>query len=178
MVNQKNNHAKKGSIIAIEKAFVRLLQYQEIKEISVTKICQEAHVNRSTFYANFIDVFDLVDKLQERMMSEFTELYEYEVNEKYNSNDFLKLFRHISANKILYKTYFKLNLNLKVNIIEYDSALAKKLFNNEYLDYHSEFFRSGITAIIRKWLNNDCDLSPETMSHIIASEYQNKITHL
>ncbi|WP_337090278.1 TetR-like C-terminal domain-containing protein [Leuconostoc pseudomesenteroides] len=178
MVNQKNNHAKKGSIIAIEKAFVRLLQYQEIKEISVTKICQEAHVNRSTFYANFIDVFDLVDKLQERMMSEFTELYEYEVNEKYNSNDFLKLFRHISANRILYKTYFKLNLNLKVNIVEDDSDLAKKLFNSEYLDYHSEFFRSGITAIIRKWLNNDCDLSPATMSHIIASEYQSKITHL
>lgn len=39
MVIQKNNHAKTGSIIAIEKAFVHLLQYQEMIVIYPLKQC-------------------------------------------------------------------------------------------------------------------------------------------
>lgn len=37
-----------------------------------------------------------------------------------------------------------------------------------------EFFRSGLTKIIKMWLENECQESPEDMFEIIKSEYQGR----
>lgn len=37
-----------------------------------------------------------------------------------------------------------------------------------------EYFRAGITALIKMWLEKDCDLSPKEFSEIIIEEYKNK----
>jgi hypothetical protein len=52
--------------------------------------------------------------------------------------------------------------------------MAKKYYDNEFIDYHIEFFRAGLNAIIKKWLNNGCKETPEEMVKIITSEYKNK----
>ncbi|MCV3296776.1 MAG: TetR-like C-terminal domain-containing protein [Oenococcus sp.] len=175
MVNVQNNKKRRASVLKIEKALVALLQEHDLNQISIIDICHESHLNRSTFYANFLDIYDLVDKLQSHMLADFKGLYQEESQDQHNSNDFTKLFRHIQQNQLFYTTYFKLKLDTIVNISDYDTHLAQKLFNNQDLDYHKEFFRAGITAIIKKWLDHNCDLSPEEMSDILATEYQNKI---
>ncbi len=38
---------------ALKKAFLELFQTKEPEEISVSLLCQQAHVNRSTFYAHY-----------------------------------------------------------------------------------------------------------------------------
>lgn len=174
MVNIKNNRRRKESQNRIEKVFIKLLQNKEVKQISVTEICKLAHVNRSTFYANYLDIYDLVNKIGDKMISDFHNLYFQEENQKYNSNDFLKLFQHIKDNQIFYKTYFKLGFDQKLKINRYDQKLAEKYFPKEHIPYHIEFFRAGITTIIKKWLANDCDLSPKELNDIIIEEYQNR----
>lgn len=109
-MNTKNNCRKKQSQYQMEQALVELLQGAEIKDISVTDIGRIAKVNRSTFYANYIDIFDLVEKTGEKMVHDFMELYHDEITNKFNSNNYLKLFVHIKENQIFYKTYFKLKL--------------------------------------------------------------------
>ena len=52
--------------------------------------------------------------------------------------------------------------------------MAEKYYNNKYIDYHIEFFRAGLNAIIKKWLDNNCKETPEEMVKIITSEYKNK----
>lgn len=49
----------------IEGAFLQLLQRKPIEKISVTELCQRAGVNRSTFYAHYLDVYDLMDRVTE-----------------------------------------------------------------------------------------------------------------
>lgn len=41
-----------------------------------------------------------------------------------------------------------------------------------FVEYHIEFFKSGITKIIKLWLKNGCRESPEDMVEILESEYQ------
>ena len=41
-------------------------------------------------------------------------------------------------------------------------------------EYHCEFFRSGITAIIKMWLNNGCKETPEEICEIIETEYSKR----
>ena len=101
-MNTPNNKRKKESIERIEKVFISLLQTNELNEISVSDICKLAGLNRTTFYANYTDIYGLA------------------------------------------------------------------------IEYHMEFFKSGITKIIKLWLQNGCKESPEDMYEIIKSEYQGR----
>lgn len=173
-MNKPNNKRKKESQAKIKKIFVQLLQSKEINEISVTEICEKARLNRSTFYANYLDVYDLADKVAKDLEDNVFALYQEERQRKYNSNDFLKLFKHIKENQIFYQTYFKLNKDTTFIVTEYDTNLAKSIFKDKYIDYHMEFFRAGLNAIIKKWLKNGCQESPEEIDLILKEEYKNK----
>ena len=177
-MNTQNNKRKKDSQEKIEKIFIELIQTKSIKEISVTDICKKAHLNRSTFYANYLDVYDLADKIRKKLEIEVENLYQLEKNTSHNSNDFLKLFKHIKDNQIFYKTYFKLDTDNSFSPIrpdyQYDFNLAKSLYNDNFIDYHIEFFYAGINAIIKKWLENGCKESPEEMENILKAEYKDK----
>lgn len=43
------------------------------------------------------------------------------------------------------------------------------LYQDKYIDYHIEFFKAGLNAVILKWLDNNCSESPETINDIIIS---------
>ena len=45
--------------------FVELKKEKPTEKISVTELCQKAEINRSTFYRNYYDIFDLEEKLEE-----------------------------------------------------------------------------------------------------------------
>ena len=172
-MNIPNNKRKKASIENIEKAFANLIQKKNLSEISVTEICKLSKLNRTTFYANFLDVYDLADKFRLRMEDQIKQVYEEEISTGNNTNDFLKLFKHIKDNQLFYNTYFKLETNY-LPVYQYDTKLSKLLFNDEYIDYHIEFFKAGLNSIIKKWLANSCKETPEQIAHIIEIEYKSK----
>ena len=172
-MNTVNNKRRKQSQEKIEKIFIQLIQKKEIENISVSDICKLAKLNRSTFYANYIDIYDLVEKIKENMANEFAE-FQLSNNSKHDPDGYLNLFRHIKNNQIFFKTYFKLESISITPSPHYNIDLAKKYYNNEYVDYHIEFFRAGLNAIIKKWLNNGCKETPEEMSSILINEYKNK----
>lgn len=172
-MNTPNNKRKRDSQEKIEKTFLQLIQKRNITEISVSTICKIAKLNRSTFYANYIDVYDLVEKVKNRMAEEFAE-FQFSNSSQQNPNGYLNMFKYIKENQIFFKTYFKLE-DISINTItQHDTDMAKKYYDNKYIDYHIEFFRAGLNAIIKKWLNNNCKESPEEMVKIITSEYKNK----
>ena len=124
--------------------------------------------NRSTFYANYLDIYDLAEKVVKRIEEDVFSLYKEERETKNNSHNYLKLFRHIKDNQLFYKTYFKLNMNKYYIFTEY----AKIMFDDKYIDYHIEFFMAGLNAIIKKWLNNGCLESPKEINRILQDEYK------
>lgn len=172
-MNIPNNKRRKDSQDKIEKVFLQLIQTKNINEISVSTICEMAKLNRSTFYANYIDVYDLAEKVKEKMAAEFAE-FQLSQNSKHDFNGYVNLFKYVKENQIFFKTYFKLESISVTPTFQYNINLAKKYYNNEHIDYHIEFFKAGLNAIIIKWLNNGCKESPEEMSDILTSEYKNK----
>ncbi|MBE5817404.1 MAG: TetR/AcrR family transcriptional regulator [Clostridiales bacterium] len=172
-MNTKNNKRRKDSQSKIERAFVELLQSNEIKNITVSDIIKMTGLNRSTFYANYIDIFDLADKTREKLETEFSNLfadYDY-FNERTGA---LKMFTHIKENQIFYNTYFKLCYDDKHLISIYDKRRAEQEHIDSNLKYHIEFFRNGLNAIIKLWLVNGCKESPEEMAEVLKSEYRGR----
>ena len=173
-MNVKNNRRRRESVSRIEKTFVELLQSKELSEITITDICQICGLNRTTFYASFTDIYDLADKIRLKMEDEVSLLYAAENSEKFNSNDYLRLFQHIKDNQLFYRTYFKLGYDSQFKVIAYDTQQAQQHFDNKYIDYHIEFFRCGFNAVVKKWLAGGCQEPPEVIDEIIRSEYQGR----
>lgn len=175
-MNAPNNKRKKTSKQNIEAAFIELIQTKEINEINVTDLVKIAHVNRSTFYVNYLDINDLADKIRDRMYHDIIELYQEERIKKEHSYNYLKLFQHIKDNQIYYKTIFKLNFDFSMYFdtkID-DEETLKYLGTTKNIDYHKEFFKAGMNAILKKWLLNGCKESPEEMVEILNLEYKGK----
>ncbi len=172
-MNVKNNKRRKDSQNKIEKAFIELLQTREIKDITVSDIIKNTGLNRSTFYANYIDIFDLADKTRETLENDFRNLfadYDY-LNERSGA---LKMFTHIKENQLFYKTYFKLCYDDKHLVSIYDTKRAEKEHMDSNIKYHIEFFRNGLNAIIKLWLAGGCQELPEEMAKILQQEYRGR----
>ncbi len=104
-MNKPNNKRKRESQRKIEKVFIELLQSKNINEIYVTDIVKLAKINRSTFYANYIDIYDLAEKLKEKLYNDYLELYKEERINKKHSYNFLPMFQDIKNNQLFYKTF-------------------------------------------------------------------------
>ena len=172
-MNVKNNKRRMESQEKIERAFVELLQSREIKDITVSDIIKMTGLNRSTFYANYMDIFDLADKVRGKLETDFGSLfadYDY-FNERTGS---LKMFKHIKENQLFYKTYFKLCYDEKHLISIYDQKRAEMEHIDTNIKYHIEFFRNGLNAIIKLWLAGGCQESPEEMAEVIKTEYRGR----
>lgn len=173
-MNTPNNRRRRASQEKLMVAFVKLLQTNDLHQITVTELCKRAGVNRTTFYANYLDVYDLADAVQKRLEADVAGLYREEREKRYNSNNFLKLFRHVRENQLFYQTYFKLGLDGRFQVTEYDVQQAAARHGEQYIEYHIEFFRHGLNAILKKWLENGCRETPEEIAAILASEYGGK----
>ena len=172
-MNTKNNKRRRESVEKIEKAFVEMLQTQELSKITVSDICKKTDLNRSTFYANFLDVYDLADKVRETLEQEFGRAfadYDY-FNERSGA---LRMFTHVKENQLFYNTYFKLCYDEKHLINVYDPKRAEQEFGDTNVKYHIEFFRNGFNAIIKLWLKDGCKESPEEMAEVLKKEYRGR----
>lgn len=173
-MNTKNNKRRRESVEKIENALLEFLQIKELPQITVSDICKAAEINRSTFYANYEDIYDLADKIRINLEEKVGNLYKQEVENQCFSNDFLRLFNHIRENQIFYNTYFKLGYDNNYKSRLYDAYLAQTGYDNKFIDYHIEFFRNGFNAIVKKWLESGCKESPEEMYDILISEYRDR----
>lgn len=172
-MNVKNNKRRKDSQEKLTKAFIALLQTRDLKDITVSDLIKQTGLNRSTFYANYLDMFDLADQTRHTLEQEFSNLfadYDY-FNDRSGA---LKMFQHIKENQIFYKTYFKLCYDDRHLISIYDPKRAKQEHVETNLKYHIEFFRNGLNAIIKLWLAGGCQESPEEMAQVLKQEYQGR----
>lgn len=175
-MNKVNNQRRKDSVEKIERVFLELIQTRNIEQISVTDICKNANLNRTTFYSNYVDIYDLADKIRFKMIDVFLDVYSDENIARKHSYDFSKLFKHIKENQIFYKTYFKLKFDLLDDSFLLDKDDILRWYNStDNSEYHITFFKAGLNAIIKKWLDNGCKETPEEMFEIIKSEYKKRI---
>ncbi len=172
-MNVKNNKRRKESQEKIERAFIELLQTHDIKDITVSDLIKMTELNRSTFYANYMDIFDLADKVREKLEKDFGTLFA-DYDDSNERSGALKMFTHIKENQIFYKTYFKLCYDEKHLISAVDPKRVEKEQVSANLKYHIEFFRNGLNAIIKLWLAGGCQESPEEMAEVLKTEYRGR----
>lgn len=154
MRNKRNRAVSRKKI---QDAVIELLKDHELNDLKVTTICHKAQVNRSSFYDNYIDIYDLTYKLRQYLVDEYITM-----QADIKPPSFAKLLQHVKDHQDLYRLFFKLNLQ---------KGLAEKFTANQQQQnhYHQVFFRSGIVAVIGEWLNDNCEEPVEKIVCVIEA---------
>lgn len=70
MKKASNDHRSRVTRMLIRRAFTQLLGSMPPERISVKLLCEQAGINRGTFYAHYDDVYDLLGQLEEEMLED------------------------------------------------------------------------------------------------------------
>ncbi len=175
-MNTKNNKRRQKTRETIERVFIEALQTKEIAQITVAAICAAAKINRSTFYANYADVYALADAVRERLEGEVAALYVDSDAGKYYVDNWVRLFTHMKENPLFYLTYFKLGYDQEHFVDLQTLHAAYPVFPQQDMEYHIAFFRAGFNAMVKKWLLGGCRETPQQLASILASEYTARTT--
>lgn len=178
-MNVKNNLRYKASSEKIETAFLTLILNNKYENITTSQICEQAGVNRSTFYCHYNDINDLIIKIEGKFAKGMASIFNY--GERQTHQAFIDMFTFIKENKLFYKAFLNIPYQtLAETTIKID--VLKHLGNNNKVDktnkmgiyYRACFFGAGIKEMCRLWLEHGCKESPKQMAELILQEYANR----
>lgn len=169
----------------MDEAFLQLLEKKDFQYITVKEICNRAGVNRSTFYLHYENMNDLLLEAIEFMNQEFFDymnpdatsfipnIKEAPLEELYLvTPQYLHPYlSYIKEHKRLFKTALERGSSLNVNDT-YEKLFTHVLqpilerFNIPKEDQHyiQSFYIHGMMAIIRQWIQNDCQ---DSINHLV-----------
>ncbi len=180
-MNTRGNRRAQASRQTIEDAFMELLSTHEFQKISVQAVCNRASVNRTTFYAHYLDIYDLLEKIEDRFSEELRQIILKHWEDRHSVHLlFCEIFHFAKGHQNFYKACLSGNvplsaLDMLTQAPFMDSADKSTKRLNFYsscgINYHIAYFTAGLGEILKIWLENGCQESPEEMADIIHEEY-------
>ena len=174
--------------VRFNKALLSLLEKKPFEYVTISELCKETGVNRSTFYLHYENTSDVLKEATAYVLDNFASYFSVEtesITSKFANCDLQEL--NFINEKYLhpYLSFIKENQRLFSAVLSqptvFDSkAIFQRLFDNIFtpiLDrfhfprdeqhYVMMFYLNGITAIITEWLKEDCQKSIADISTII-----------
>lgn len=161
----------------MEQVTLELMKKSDLEHITVQAICKNAHVNRSTFYAHFLSVYDLFDKLEAEMRRGIVERYETHDLEPFSIASFIPIFTHIKENRSFYNIVLKTRNTFPIKqgfgrlLNDVLRPICEKagIMDEDEIMYYLVFFQAGFTMCLRRWVESGCKESEQELAHRIAA---------
>jgi AcrR family transcriptional regulator len=139
-------------------AFWALYSQKGIYKITVREITAKAECNRGTFYEYFLDVYDVLEQIENELIPEIDELPPRQASFDQPLNDFIKLY---DQNSRYYNVLLgpkgdpafgvKLKEGVKAKL---KMALAATQLDPAELEYTLEFVLSAMIGILTYWFQD------------------------
>lgn len=178
-MNTKNNVRYKASSEKIETAFLTLILNHNYEDITISQVCNQAGINRSTFYTHYDDINDLIIKIESKFAKGTANIFNY--GERQTHEAMIEMFSFVKTNKHFYKAFLNIpyvtvaEKNTKIEVLK---NIGQKFnldkSNTMAIFYRASFFGAGIKEMCRLWLEYDCKETPEQMAKLLLEEYTNR----
>ena len=180
-IEKKEDRRIRKTKKALREGLADLMTEKSIQHITVKELTDKADIHRSTFYANFEDIYDLYNQLEDTVMQEISELFMSECN--LDAQAFFGiLLQYITDNKQVCRLILagKVNGNFQVRISNFLKDLCVACWKEEYnivhsiekLELYAQFFLSGGLGVIGEWVMGNCETSTEEIMLLLAdSDY-------
>ena len=165
----------------------QLMQKKSVKDITVHELSDLVDINRGTFYLHYRDIDDMVDKVENELFTEFTQ-----VLNKFTPQDLkirplpvlTDLFTFLANNAAI--SLALLGKNGDIVFIDKLKAMVKdkclhnwmeiyKSVKTRNYEYYYSYLIYGFIGLIQNWLENNMTESPEYMAGLAEKMVVNGI---
>ena len=170
---------------ALKNSLIELMKTSNIRDIPIKAICANAGVSRSTFYTYYDNQYDLLDDIQNEIISHYQDKFkEYKGNtdQKEAHNRYEKLFNYFAENSDSIQIILSENgdLNFIKKFIEQITVKTQKALMNAHEEsseektkrLYSTFLVHGTIALIQDWIKHGMDIPIPKMAKLYT-----KIVH-
>ena len=169
----------------IKQAFAELLNEKDMAKITVTDIVERANISRGTFYAHYLDVYDLytailsniveaideafVDMGIDNIILDPTEAINFGIQYLEKNKSYYKLFLTSAYGEQLIKRIITLLEDKLINEIESHFPAEERA---EYIA-HMYYTLGGFRSILVHWFMDTLDFSSEQCAAYLVQFYNN-----
>ena len=168
----------------LKKGLAALMKEKSVNQITVKELVEEVDINRSTFYLHFKDIQDLLREIEENMEAQIKRAIEEHPIVSGNENAFYfieDMFRVLDEEREISKALIGPNGDMGFihrieRIIKENSrGTLEKMFpgKKEDLKYFYAFCLSGCLGLVKVWLNEGEEKSPEEMAQMTFNMIEN-----
>lgn len=185
-MNQKRNQGYQRTHRNIRECVYRLLQEKPVEQITIGEICQKVGINRSTFYAHFQDVYEVMELINEELNEELVEQYQRKALADQsegmgpldlNRRDYMLIhLEHLRKYDWFYLMLLRdpSNILMQQSIRALQKDISDPLLRQVGVDekdaiYYFRFVTAGFFAVIQQWLEGGCREEPERIAMIIEN---------
>jgi AcrR family transcriptional regulator len=164
--------------MVLKESLIGLLKQKTIDKISVTELCEVADLNRSTFYAYFMDPFDLLHQIERDLLNDLN-IYigdtTFIADQTKTFQLIVRIFEYIAGNADLCLVLLGENGDIAFlqELLAYVQQLSAREWagvasvDAELVDYLSLFGVNGCIGVVQKWLQTGMRRTPQEMAEII-----------
>jgi AcrR family transcriptional regulator len=179
MSKEKNRQALR-SIEALQSALIALMEEKPYHRIKITEIAEKANLTRSTFYAHFETIDDLLNSIINNIIDEFfNDLYDRDV---LNPDPVQDLEININFFRIWQKNRHLIPL---LNSVDFDCLMVSRIkafwdqhnktvihekrpeVSNRFTRYISNFLAYSFVGFLKEWIHQDLQPSPVVMGELL-----------
>lgn len=178
-MNTKNNQRFQENEKKIRECFISLLDSTDIDRITVRMICERTGLHRSTFYAHYEDIYDLLRRtevfMNAALHSEIRELMQ-EKDFYRNPDFFVRFLKHMEKHRTFYHACLKKRNSFPIqegaeqlfeSVIR-PACAEKGITDEEEMMYYFTFYQAGITMIYKRWIDGGCREPAEVIAGYIV----------
>ena len=174
--NKKILHTKQ----VLRATLCSLIESKNINDISVSEVCREAKINRTTFYKYYSLPIDIINEFSQEIME--GALRQITMNKSPATGDdfyhmILAIIRMYYENQQIMKIYMEFNKDLMPMMQRFIKDNNSLELKDSSLTY---FIAGGVASIIVQWGRNGFKQSPEEVAkvltkYILKLQYNTKI---
>lgn len=177
MTSNKDDRRVRYTKMVLKESFIKLLEKKAISQITIKEICEDADINRATFYAHYSDQYDLLKKIEDELLDNVN-AHLAELDQINNMSNVLtaeKIFEYIKENaklcKLLLSERGDFSFQKKVMVLVYDKIISEltdnKKISKEDAEYVYSFTITGCVGVVQKWFDDDMKKSAHFMAEMV-----------
>lgn len=158
----------------IETSFLELLEEKPASRITVTQLCERAQINRATFYKHYLDIPDLLEKIEQDLFERIQSTFDQkQVRLKQSLVDMMRYTqehrRHFMALGGEHGDPDLMTKTFRLCYQHADPLLARNLHSmqEEERKMLYQFLSHGAGAVLTLWIRDGMRQEPEEVAQVI-----------
>lgn len=159
---------------AFIEAFCEIYKTKPVEKITVSELTRRAGYNRVTFYEYFLDVYDLLEQIEEEVINCIGERISNTISRGNFANMFTEAFEDMKKSDEHYSLILLTSEHSSKFPVKLKKAVMPVIISAFHIPtddinavYALDFYLSGIISMVSEWQKNNQELSADELGALV-----------